>query len=624
VLAREVQRQACLCGRLTAAAATAAAAVSTETRCAALLFKGCSCFWLSLLYIMADAAENETTTTTMMDVDTASLTETLNGGLVTGSQPQEVATAAAAEAEADAAPVPTPTTAARDPADPAVVGEGSSATSDSDDETEDQSGGGGAAAAKTSSKSPEEKLIKAVGYKDKGNACIASGENAVALKHYERGIKIVSTLGTDNQVKSLLLSLRLNLALACTKEERYFDAASAATKVLEVDSGNVKALFRRGVARARLGSLEDAKADLLAVFKADPRNGGAKKELKLVRDRLVEHKKKEKASYGGLFDKGPMYNDKEVERQKREADALKRLEEEKAQWGESNKQRKIDGKEEQTLEDWRKENKEAEEKAKKKKREEEEKLKPPRPLAAAKPPATDGEEGGDDTELDEDDLKIIQDTKKQGYCYFKRTLSDKDQKLLDVEQMKLRARVDVPAVIPDKGVDTDALRSAWNNAGTWEEVEKTEWCKGKLTEAFGKVQVTVGKDARTDPESLLEKLGGFDFASAGEDGAAGGKSLEALSLLKNSLAQLRASVTNVEIVEADARVICVSNKIKHLFEFNVKVKFSLTVDESMGLPPPAEVSTLSKGAGLIKTHNGTLEFPDINNGDVDSGRFESD
>lgn len=42
-----------------------------------------------------------------------------------------------------------------------------------------------------------------------------------------------------------------------------------------------KALFRRGVARARLGSLEDAKADLLAVIKADPRNGGAKKELKV-------------------------------------------------------------------------------------------------------------------------------------------------------------------------------------------------------------------------------------------------------------------------------------------------------------------------------------------------------
>lgn len=42
-------------------------------------------------------------------------------------------------------------------------------------------------------------------------------------------------------------------------------------------------------------------------------------------------------------------------------------------------------------------------------------------------------------ELDEEDLKIIEDTKKQGYCYFKRTLSEKDQSLLDAEQMKLRA-----------------------------------------------------------------------------------------------------------------------------------------------------------------------------------------
>ncbi|CAN0494621.1 unnamed protein product [Hapterophycus canaliculatus] len=42
-------------------------------------------------------------------------------------------------------------------------------------------------------------------------------------------------------------------------------------------------MFRRGVARARLGSLEDAKTDLLAVIKADPRNGGAKKELKVGR-----------------------------------------------------------------------------------------------------------------------------------------------------------------------------------------------------------------------------------------------------------------------------------------------------------------------------------------------------
>lgn len=47
----------------------------------------------------------------------------------------------------------------------------------------------------------------------------------------------------------------------------------------------------------------------------------------------------------------------QVERQKREAEALKRQKEEEEQWAKANEQKKADGKEEQTLEDWRKEKK---------------------------------------------------------------------------------------------------------------------------------------------------------------------------------------------------------------------------------------------------------------------------
>ena len=64
---------------------------------------------------------------------------------------------------------------------------------------------------------------------------------------------------------------------------------------------------------------------------------------------------------------------------------------------------------------------------------------PTEPASMPKKPAKKVGAEGDEMELDEDDLKIIQDTKKQGYCYFKRTLSEKDQSLLDAEQMKLRA-----------------------------------------------------------------------------------------------------------------------------------------------------------------------------------------
>lgn len=57
--------------------------------------------------------------------------------------------------------------------------------------------------------------------------------------------------------------------------------------------------------------------------------------------------------------------------------------------------------------------------------------------------------------------------------------------------------------------------------------------------ACSKVTVSAGKDARSDPEFLLEKLGGFDFASAAGEGAGGGKGLEALSQLKQTLAKVR-------------------------------------------------------------------------------------
>lgn len=54
---------------------------------------------------------------------------------------------------------------------------------------------------------------------------------------------------------------------------------------------------------------------------------------------------------------------------------------------------------------------------------------------------------------------------------------------------------------------------------------------------YSTVAVTVGKDAGSDPEYLLEKLGGFDFASIGSDGP-GEKGLEALSGLKQALAKV--------------------------------------------------------------------------------------
>lgn len=71
------------------------------------------------------------------------------------------------------------------------------------------------------------------------------------------------------------------------------------------DENNVKALFRRGKARAELGQVDAAREDFLKARKHAPEDKAIVKELRL----LAEHDKavyqKQKEIYKGLFGKAP-------------------------------------------------------------------------------------------------------------------------------------------------------------------------------------------------------------------------------------------------------------------------------------------------------------------------------
>merc|ERR1719152_625584 len=83
-------------------------------------------------------------------------------------------------------------------------------------------------------------------------------------------------------------------------------ATKAATAALGCAgaSRNVKALYRRGLARSRLGLLDQAKADLALALQADPTNRDAKRELLAVREKITSRKADEKKRFGGLFERG--------------------------------------------------------------------------------------------------------------------------------------------------------------------------------------------------------------------------------------------------------------------------------------------------------------------------------
>lgn len=70
-----------------------------------------------------------------------------------------------------------------------------------------------------------------------------------------------------------------NRAMAYLKGEMFVEAEADASKALDLDSKNVKAMFRRGVARESQGKIADAIADYQTVVKMEPGNLLAKKKI---------------------------------------------------------------------------------------------------------------------------------------------------------------------------------------------------------------------------------------------------------------------------------------------------------------------------------------------------------
>eukprot|EP00752_Nemacystus_decipiens_P018415 g16514.t1 len=110
---------------------------------------------------------------------------------------------------------------------------------------------------------------------------------------------------------ALEISCFLNAAQASLNGKEWGDAIAHATSALGKEADNVKALYRRGVARRHTGLVDESKQDLMAAYKIDPNNKAVRKELQLLKAAMKESKEKAKTVFGGLFGKVSMYGDKE-------------------------------------------------------------------------------------------------------------------------------------------------------------------------------------------------------------------------------------------------------------------------------------------------------------------------
>ncbi len=342
-----------------------------------------------------------------------------------------------------------------------------------------------------------------------------------------------------------------------------------------------------------MGHLDSAKTDLREALQHDPNNRAVKKELLGIKKQLEQEKKTKQAALARAFSgKGSrrscfLYDDKEeAEKQRLQAKAAQLAEEararekRKADWEDECVKRMARGEEAITFEDYEKDLKqkeEEEEKAKKKlKKEEDDRARAERKARreaerqARKRNEESDSGGSDDDEWTEKELAMLRGYKKTSdgrtTSYFTREQTEEEKKLLGNIAPK---KLDAPALLPPQQQQQQQQRmersgssgsraasqssSVWNQAGTWEEKDTSEWCHSSLK-----------------------------------------RHLEEASV---QLEHFTARVQEVKDLSGDASVAFVSGKKRYVFDYNASVKYVILDDEG--------------GDGGEKIASGTLKLPDI-------------
>ncbi|CAN6462675.1 unnamed protein product [Victoria cruziana] len=151
-----------------------------------------------------------------------------------------------------------------------------------------------------------EKIEAAGKKKEEGNALFKQGKYLRASKKYEKANKYIeydSSFSEEEkkQSKVLKVSCNLNNAACKLKLKDYKQAEKLCTKVLELDSRNVKALFRRGQAYVNMADLDLAELDIKKALEIDPDNRDVKLEYRTLKEKMREYNKKEAKFYGNMF-----------------------------------------------------------------------------------------------------------------------------------------------------------------------------------------------------------------------------------------------------------------------------------------------------------------------------------
>ncbi|CBH16863.1 FK506-binding protein (FKBP)-type peptidyl-prolyl isomerase, putative [Trypanosoma equiperdum] len=142
-----------------------------------------------------------------------------------------------------------------------------------------------------------------------GNEAVRSGKFSVAERKYRRALEFVeadSGFGSDNDeslasARKVRLVLWGNLAQALLAQGSHQECIRYCNRVLEVEPGNAKALFRRAKAYDAQSDWHEAKGDLETILQADPQNTDARVLLQRVQAQRKAYEKKQREAYKKMF-----------------------------------------------------------------------------------------------------------------------------------------------------------------------------------------------------------------------------------------------------------------------------------------------------------------------------------
>ena len=142
--------------------------------------------------------------------------------------------------------------------------------------------------------------------KEEGNALFKVGKYFRASKKYDKAAKYIEhdtsfSEEEKKQSKPLKVTCNLNNAACKLKLKDYNQAEKLCTKVLELESQNVKDLYRRAQAYIQTADLELAEIDIKKALEIDPNNRDVKLEYRALKEKQKEYNKKEAKFYGNMF-----------------------------------------------------------------------------------------------------------------------------------------------------------------------------------------------------------------------------------------------------------------------------------------------------------------------------------